>query len=117
MICQDTGLLTMSRGKATPITVYLSSEHGETVTGLTATGYVAPKKGGAKIEVPDTDFTLTEDTGSPTARRRYKGVVTATVGDALIDTDVSTVWVAIVVAGVVQDWLQVLIKEHAEVAS
>lgn len=117
MICQDTGFLTMSRGKATPITVYLSSEHGETVTGLTATGYVALTKGGTKVTTPATDITLTEDTTTPAARRRYKGVVTATVGDALIEAGASSVWVAIVVAGVVMDWVQVRIIEHAEVPS
>jgi hypothetical protein len=117
MICQDTGFLTMSRGKATPITVYLSSEHGEVVTGLTATGYVATEKGGAKITSPDTDFTLTEDTSTSATRRRYKGVVTSTVGDALIDTGASSFWVAIVVAGVVMDWLQVRVIEHAVVPS
>lgn len=117
MICQDSGFLTMSRGKNTPISVYFSSKHGETVTGLTATGYLAATKGGGQIEVPDTAFTFTEDTTTSATRRRYKGVVTATVGGTLIDQGLSSVWAAIIVAGVVMDWLNILIVEHAEVPS
>jgi hypothetical protein len=74
----------LSKGNPLPISLTVSSDHGNTVTGLTITGFIATAIGGEPIAVPDTAFTLVEDPVSPATLRRYKVSVLPAVVDALV---------------------------------
>lgn len=106
----------LSLGKPLPVTVELSSDHGEDVTGLTVTAYLAERRGGTKITTPTTEFALTEDESTSPLLRRYSGSLPSGAATTLIETGAPSFWVAVVAQGMVFDWAEVPVNRHAVIS-
>lgn len=108
----------LSKGNDFPIRITLTSEHGETVTGLTVSAAFreGANPGGAVITSPVTTVSLTEDSGTPATARVYKGTLNASVVDELITAAEAAgryhYWLAVVITDDLLVWRRVPVIPH-----
>lgn len=102
----------LSLGNDLPIRITVTSEHGETVTGLSPTFYFAAVKGGTAIADPDASGDLDEDTGSSATARVYEGTVDAAIVDGLVALGHAALWLAIEITGDLLVWRRVRVVKH-----